>query len=97
LNNLQLWLLKHFCDAHGLDPQEIDNTLTYSENKKHLQSLVTDRDMSAEWASEQERYNKEHALSDYVMAILDGTNTSKETGPPLQPRFSLAAYIEASH
>jgi len=54
-----------------------------------------DRDRSAEWASEQERYHEEHALSDYVMAILDGSNISEETGPPLEPRFSLTAYIES--
>jgi len=94
LNSLQIWRLKHLCDVHRLDPQEIDNTLTYSENKKHLESLVTDRDRSVEWASEQERYVKEHALSQYIAAILDGTNVSEEMGSPQQPRFSLAAYIE---
>lgn len=95
LHNLELWRLKRFCDVHRLDPHELDNTLTYSENKKHLESLVTDRDRSAEWASEQERYEKEHALSHYVGAILDGSNISDETGPPLEQGFSLIAYIES--
>ena len=36
---LELWLLKRFCDRYGLDYQEIDNTLTYYENKEHLQKL----------------------------------------------------------
>ena len=37
---LELWLLKRLCDRYGLDYQEIDDTLTYYENKEHLQSLV---------------------------------------------------------
>ena len=36
---LELWLLKQFCDRYGLDYQEIDQTLTYWENKEHLQKL----------------------------------------------------------
>ena len=39
---LELWLLKKFCDKYSIDYQEIDKTLTYWENKKHLQSLVID-------------------------------------------------------
>jgi len=37
---INLWLLKRFCDRYGLDYQEIDDTLSYYENKEHLQSLV---------------------------------------------------------
>ena len=37
---LELWLLKRLCDRYGLDYQELDSTLTYYENKEHLQSLV---------------------------------------------------------
>ena len=36
---LELWLLKRFCDRYGIDYQEIDDTLTYWENKEHLQKL----------------------------------------------------------
>lgn len=36
---LELWLLKRFCDRYGLDYQEIDNSLSYWENKEHLQKL----------------------------------------------------------
>ena len=37
---LELWLLKKFCDKYEIDYQEIDDTLTYWENKEHLQSLI---------------------------------------------------------
>ena len=37
---LELWLLKRFCDKYEIDYQEIDNTLTYWENKEHLKSIA---------------------------------------------------------
>ena len=33
-------MLKKFCDKYEIDYQEIDNSLTYWENKEHLQSIV---------------------------------------------------------
>jgi len=40
LNALQKWQLEQFCRKHEVDTQEIDEALTYSENKQHLQSHV---------------------------------------------------------
>jgi len=42
MNALELWMLRRFCDQFGIDYQEIDESLTYSEAKAHLLSLVTD-------------------------------------------------------
>jgi len=36
---MHLWLLKKYCRRYGIDIQEIDLTLTYWENKEHLQSI----------------------------------------------------------
>ena len=36
---INLWLLKRFCDRYGLDYQEIDDKLSYWENKAHLRML----------------------------------------------------------
>ena len=99
---LQLWHLRRFCDKHNLDYQEIDDTLTYSENKDHLISLVPNFDSEApfqrlpEWESAEEQYMKQHILSYYIMCIVDGETTSKEVGAPMEPRFSLAAYIKST-
>lgn len=94
---LELWHLKRICDKNGLDYQEIDNTLTYSENLQHLRSLFETKieERMKEWRSEEERYMKEHALSYYIMCARNDETTSEETGPPLEPRFSLAAYIQS--
>jgi len=40
MNPLALWRLKQFCEQHELDVQEIDNTLSYAENKHHLQGFI---------------------------------------------------------
>jgi len=37
---LHLWLLKKFCDKYDIDYEEIDDTLTYWENRGHLKSLA---------------------------------------------------------
>ena len=98
LNALERWLLKRFCDKHGLDFQEIDSTLTYYENKQHLCSLVMgplfpDVNLRV-WRSQMERYQREHILEYYVSATLDGETKSDEVGKPYYPRFSLAMYIQ---
>ena len=94
---LELWHLKRICDKYGLDYQEIDNTLTYSENKEHLVSLIEVKveERLDEWRSKEQQYMKEHALSHYIMCARNDETTSEETGPPLQPRFSLATYIQS--
>jgi len=102
MNALQLWHLKRFCDQHELDYQEIDNTLSYSENKDHLISLVHNFDSEApfqrlpEWKSAEEQYNKQHILSFYITCIIDGSNVSEDVGDPQPPQRSpLATYIKS--
>jgi len=41
LSPLQKYQLEQFCREHGLDTQLIDDSLTYEENKKFLESLLT--------------------------------------------------------
>ena len=100
MNALERWMLKRFCDEHELDYQEIDDTLTYYENKQHLCSLVMgplfpDTDFHM-WRSQMERYQKEHILEYYVSATMDGETKSDEVGKPYYPRFSLATYLQQS-
>jgi len=102
LNALELATLKRYCDKYGLDYYEIDNTLTYWENKKHLQSLVRMMGRSldtfelARWESLQEQYMTEHFLSYYVACAMAGETKSSEMGsPPEESRFSLKDYIAA--
>lgn len=50
LNNLEIHKLKKFCDTHGIDRAEIDDSLTYWEAKEHLDKFVTkDADDLLEW------------------------------------------------
>ena len=102
---LELYHLKRFCDKYELDYQEIDDTLTYWENKDHLKSLVflNVEDQLKEWGpfleesrSQEEWYMKEHILSYYIICSRYGETKSEEVGPPMKPRFSLAAYIKST-
>jgi len=69
MHHFQIMALKNLCKKLGLDPQLIDNTLSYEENKKYLLSLVMkDLDERTEEAdSYTEWYMKEHFLSYYIM------------------------------
>jgi len=99
LNNLELATLKRYCDKYGLDYYEIDNSLTFWENKKHLRALVRMLSRSldafelARYKALQEQYMDEHFLSYYVMCQMAGETASAEVGEPYQHRFSLEAYI----
>jgi len=92
--------LKRLCDKYGLDYQELDNTLTYYENKKHLLELARMLSQSldvfelARMESLQEQYMKEHFLSYYVLCQMAGETRSAEVGEPYHHRFSLEAYIQ---
>jgi len=39
-NPLVSWHLTRFCKQHEIDVHEIDNTLTYGENKEHLEGFT---------------------------------------------------------
>lgn len=59
LKPLQLWYLRNFCDQHNIDYQEIDDSLTYSENMEHLNELAgfeLDGQME-QWQSQEEFYD----------------------------------------
>jgi len=68
MHPFQLKALDRLCEKHGLDPQLIDDTLTYEENKKILLSLVMKdlEDREEEAKSYTEWYMKEHFLSYYI-------------------------------
>jgi hypothetical protein len=53
--------LESFVKEHELDRQEIDSTLTYQENKKHLEDLA-----KAKGVSEEEIKGKETAVEEDV-------------------------------
>jgi len=100
MNNLELATLKRYCDKYGLDYQEIDNSLTFWENKKHLRSLVKmltrtlDVFEMQRMAELQEQYIREHFLSYYLSCQMAGETKSTEVGEPFHHRFSLEEYIQ---
>lgn len=105
MNALVRYHLRKFCDKYGIDYQEIDDTLTYWENKEHLKSFILPNieDQLKEWGpylremrSEEARYMKEHTLSTFIIAELRGETVSDDVGDP-QPlqrsRSPLATFI----
>jgi len=93
LNNLEMRHLLRFCQKHELDPHLIDNTLTYSENKHYLMSLVPDFNPESkmdQWKALEEQYLADHALSHYLACMLEGKTKSKDVGEAVsERRFSL--------
>jgi len=93
--------LKRICDKYGIDYYEVDNTLTYHENKKHLLSIARMLSQSLDtfeierMAELQKQYIKEHALSYYIACQMAGETKSSETGPVYNHRFSLQDYIQS--
>jgi len=89
--------LLNFCRKHELDTHLIDNTLTYSENKEYLKSLVPDFDPESrmtEWEAAEEQYLAEHALSHYLACMLEGKTKSKDVGEVVSERpFSLRSFV----
>jgi len=101
LNPLELATLKRYCDKYGLDYQEIDNSLTFWENKKHLRSLVKMLTCTLDvfeierMAELQRQYIKEHPIEYYLACQMAGETTSTETGLPIEePHFSLRGWID---
>jgi hypothetical protein len=102
VNNLEKSHLKRLCDKYGVDYYEIDNTLTYDENKKHIMEMVKmlrhslDNFDLAQIEAMQEQYMKEHFLSYFIMCQLNNETTPAEMGKVLEPprKFSLAEFAE---
>jgi len=100
LNNLELATLKRYCDKYGLDYQEIDSTLTFAENKKHLLFLALNIAYNVfeleRYAELQREYMENHFLEYYLLCQMDGETISKETSsPPVETHFSLQEWINA--
>ena len=101
MNNLEFSTLKRYCDKYGLDYQEVDNKITYWENKKHLRELVKMLTRTLDvfelerMAELQKQYMKEHFISYYLACQMNGETKSTEVGQlPESPEFSLKAFIE---
>ena len=102
MNALELWHLKRLCNKWEIDYQEIDSTLTYWENKRHILTIVAkmvyplDPTVERTWKSLEEKYMAEHFLIYYICCIEDGLTISEEMGEtsPHYPRFSLETYIQ---
>ena len=90
-----------YCDRFGIDYQEIDDTLTYWENKKHLLSLAKmlrltgDTFELARMESLQEQYMKEHPLHYFLCCQMAGTTKSSNVGKPIDTPglFSLRNHV----
>lgn len=68
MHHFQKYALLRICERHGLDPQEIDDTLTFSENKAHLLSMIPrdEKTLIENGKSAKEWYMKEHFLTYYL-------------------------------
>ena len=67
MTHIEKMHLRAKCQAWNIDPQEVDNTLTYYENKRHLHSLAKDKGITEaeisssdrearQWSSQYEGY-----------------------------------------
>jgi len=61
LNALEKWRLRLYCKLHGIDYQEIDNSLTYHENKQHLETFRKSslEELAKQYGAVYERMQKE--------------------------------------
>lgn len=86
MNNLELRHLKRLCDKFGIDYQEIDNTLTYDENKQHLRFLIRMLSQTLDvfelerMAELQKQYMEEHFLCYYITCRIAGETRSEDVG-----------------
>lgn len=94
MNHLEQHHLMRYCRKYGLDYQEIDNSLTYWENKKHLQSLMRMLSRSldvfeiARMEELQKQYIADHPLEYYMSYRMNETKSHNvKKAKPLQ--FSL--------
>ena len=104
MNSLERYTLLRYCRKYDIDPQEIDSTLTYYENKQHLRSIFKMLNnsldmfelarMSAQW----DQYVKQNALTYYAACVLYGETKSSDVGKPDdQPaRFSLSEFAKTT-
>ena len=99
---LEKRLLIRYCQKYDIDFQEIDDSLTYWENKKHLRSLVQMLTLSLDvfeierMAELQKQYMKENFIAYYISCQMAGETKSSDVGPPVEePRFSLLEYIKS--
>jgi hypothetical protein len=91
MNRLEFNHLLKLCEKHGIDSYEIDSSISYAENKKHIQALITAPELDMKkWGSVEEQYIHEHPLWDYI------TNSprrrQRKTVPPQPEGFSLRDY-----
>jgi len=61
MTTIEIKHLERFCQRHGIDPFEVDSSLTYWENKKHLKSLITRSDLESLAEQEVDRYESSRA------------------------------------
>ena len=101
MNQLEFYHLMQLCKKYGIDMQEIDSSLTYWENKKHIMGFVKMLSRSldcfelARVEALQEQYLKEHFLSYFIMCQLNKETTPAEVGKlQATKKFSLAEFIE---
>ena len=101
MNNLELRHLIRYCKKYEMDLQEIDNSLTYHENKEHLRELMQmiartlDVFEMERMAEMQNQYMKEHFISFYLACQMAGETKSTKTGQvPSDHKFSLKLFTE---
>jgi hypothetical protein len=91
LNALQRRRLLEYCERHGIDPMEIDGTLTYAENIKHLKSLAFSsiEDLSEVWAKSLKDYEENVSLIDLYGVPYEAHDAEK-------PVITLKVYVKIS-
>jgi len=77
LNALEKWRLHFYCKRHGIDYQEIDDGISYSENMKHLNEFVPKslEDVAKQYARIYEIMDKEIGLGERYGVIPESEET----------------------
>ena len=101
MNPLVYWRLQQYCEKHGLDEAEIDNTLTHEENMVYLRELAGEPEFTLEEQAEEMMAQhhariRERTLTYYIQAQGLGENVSEDVGDPSPPqRTPLADFIKS--
>jgi len=86
------------CDKYEIDPQEIDNEISYWENKSHLMSIVRELRLSGDvfaienWAERYNQYREQHPI-EYYLSSQTALPKPSEIAPVTDGKFSLREFI----
>lgn len=91
-------MLKEFCRKHELDTHLVDSSISYSENKNYLESLIPDFSPERhlkQWEVAEEQYMKEHFAWYYMSCVKERGTTSPNADKISIAKTSFSAFLSA--